>query len=386
MFVLSLTEEQVAIARMVRELMEEQVGPRAQEIDQLGGFPLWVADLYRRYDLFAATVPEEYGGIDGSQVTLCLVVEECARVCASSSMILGVQALGAGPIALFGSDAQKETWLPAAGTGEKLISFGLTEPDAGSDVKAMTTRAAPVDGGWRINGRKCFISHANVAAMAVVFAKVKVDAGDEVTAFLVETDRLGFEVDKIEHKMGLRGSTTCSLVLQDVEVPEENVVGEVGQGMEVLLATLHRSRTHTAAQALGIAQGALDLSAAYVTQREQSGRPLSKMQAVQSIVGQMATEVEAARCLVYNAAARIDAHAAGISQFSAMAKLFASDVAMRVTTDAVQIMGGYGYMVEYDVERMMRDAKVCQIFEGANELHKISVARDVFAQAKGGGR
>ncbi|MCZ7663761.1 MAG: acyl-CoA dehydrogenase family protein [Thermoleophilia bacterium] len=377
----SLSDEQVAIATMVRDLMTNEVGPRTQEIDEQGVFPTWVADLFRKHDLFAVTVPEDYGGIDGRLLTHCLVVEQVGRVCASCSMILGAQSLGAGPITLFGSADQKERWLTRLATGEVLVAFGLTEPNAGSDAKAMTTRAVPTDGGWRLNGRKSFITHANVADVIIVFAKVKADGADQITAFLVETDRAGFTVDKIEHKMGLRGSPTCSFVLEDVWIPQANMLGELGQGLEIMLRGLHRGRIGSAAQSVGLGQGALDIAAAYATQREQFGRPLARMQAVQTIVGQMATEIEAARQLVYSAACRYDARAADIERFSSMAKLFASDATMRVTGDAVQIMGGYGYMVEYGVERMMRDAKVFQIFEGANQIQQITVARDVFAKA-----
>jgi alkylation response protein AidB-like acyl-CoA dehydrogenase len=377
---LTLSEEQLSIAQMVRELMVEQVRPRTQEIDELAEFPAWVAELFRGLDLFAVAAPEAYGGIDGSLITLCVVVEQIARVSPACSMIVGVQSLGATPITLFGSAEQKKNWLPAIAAGKKMVAFGLTEPDAGSDVKAMSTRAVKADSGWRLNGRKCFISHANIADMVVCFAKVNVGGRDQITAFLVETDQPGFVVDKVEHKMGLRGSPTCSFVLEDAWVPQENLLGRVGHGLEILLATLHRSRVCSAAQSLGVAQGALDLSVAYAKEREQFGRPLAKMQAVQMIVGGMVAQTEAARCVVYAAAARYDARSSNIERFSAMAKLVASEAAMDVSTNAVQIMGGYGYMVEYGVEQLMRDAKVFQIFEGANELHRMAIARDLFAK------
>ena len=378
MYDVSLTEEQAAIRDTVRELMLEQVAPRAQEIDEGGVFPAWVAALFQRYDLFGIAVPEEYGGIDGSLVTQCTVLEQVGRVCGSSGMILGVQCLGSGPIMLFGNDAQKQEWLPRFATGEKKPAFGLTEPNAGSDARSIATRAVRSGDGWLLNGRKSFISHANVADVVVCFARAKTDDGDRTTAFLVETDRPGFEVDKIEHKMGLRGSPTCSFVLEDVWVPDENVLGGVGHGMAVALGTLYKSRISSAAQSLGVAQGSLDLSSAYVKEREQFGKSLSSMQAVQTIVGRMVTEVEAARSLVLAAAARYDAGAGEKARFSSMAKLFASDVAMRTAVDAVQIMGGYGYMVEYGAERFMRDAKVFQIFEGANEIHLTGVAKEYF--------
>jgi alkylation response protein AidB-like acyl-CoA dehydrogenase len=376
----TLSDEQRSIAEMVRGLMVEQVAPRTREIDQLAEFPAWVAELFRGLDLFAVTVPEEYGGIDGSLITVCVVVEQVARVSPACSMIVGVQSLGATPITLFGSAEQKKNWLPAIAAGEKMVAFGLTEPNAGSDVKAMSTRAVRADGGWRLNGRKCFISHANIADLVVCFAKANLAGRDQITAFLVETDQPGFVVDKVEHKMGLRGSPTCSFVLEDAWVPQQNLLGEVGHGLEILLATLHRSRICSAAQSLGVAQGALDLSVAYVKEREQFGRPLAKMQAVQMIVGGMVAQTEAARCMVYAAAGKYDAGSATIERFSAMAKLLASEAAMDVSTNAVQIMGGYGYMVEYGVEQFMRDAKVFQIFEGANELHRMAIARDLFAK------
>ena len=251
----TLTSDQKDMAAMVRALMEEKVGPRAEEIDEKAEFPVWVADLFRELDIFAVVIPEEYGGVDGSLVALCAVQEQIARIVPACSMILGVQGLGSTPVVLFGSEEQKRRWLPAFATGEKMTGFGLTEPNAGSDVKAMTTRATRVEGGWRLNGRKCFISHANIADVVVMFAKVRDDGGDRITAFLVETDQPGYTVDKIEHKMGLRGSTTCSLVLEDAWVPDENLLGEVGQGLDILLATLHKSRIGSAAQSLGRGSG-----------------------------------------------------------------------------------------------------------------------------------
>ncbi|MHB1345592.1 MAG: acyl-CoA dehydrogenase family protein [Thermoleophilia bacterium] len=376
MYHVTFSDEQQAIIQMVRDLMVEQVAPRTQEIDERGEYPHWLAELFQRYDLFGVAVPEEYGGVDGLLVTQSAVLEQVARVSGACSMILGVQCLGSAPIALFGDEAQKQRWLSRLATGEIKVAFGLTEPNAGSDVRGMTTRAVPRDDGWLLNGRKSFISHANIADVVVCFAQTKTAEGEEISAFLVETDRDGFEVDKIEHKMGLRGSPTCSLVLEDVWVPGENVLGEVGHGMGVALGTLYKSRICSAAQSLGVAQGALDIAAAYVQDREQFGRPLSRNPVVQSIVGRMVTQVEAARSLVYTAAARYDDDLGEKARFSSMAKLFASDTAMRVSTDAVQIMGGYGYMVEYGVEQFMRDAKVFQIFEGANELHETGIARE----------
>lgn len=375
----TLSPEQQAIARMVRKLMDEQVFPRAREIEEAGVFPEWVRDLFRQYDLFAAVLPEEYGGIDGSLLTQCVVMEGVARVCASSSMILGNQSLGSTPIVLAGSETQKRYWLPLFASGEKLPSFGLTEPGAGSDAKAISTRAVPADGGWVLNGRKCFITHANVADLVVVFAKVREGTQDHITAFLVETDREGYTVDKIEHKMGLRGSPTCSLVLDDVWIPADNILGDVGGGFKILVDTLNKGRISVAAQAVGIAQGALEHSASYAKERVQFGIPLARMPVIQQIVADMVTAVESARCLTWAAACKYDSHAADMVRFSGMAKLYASDTAMKVTTDAVQVMGGYGYMAEYPVERMMRAAKIFQIFEGTNQVQRLTVAREYFA-------
>lgn len=375
----TLSEEQKAIACMVRELMDEQVGPRAGEIDEAGVFPTWVKELFQQYDLFAAVVPEEYGGIDGSLLTQCVVMENLARVCASSSMVVGNQSLGSTPIALAGSEEQKRRWLPAFASGEKLTSFGLTEPGAGSDAKALATRAVRGDGGWVLNGRKCFITHANVADVVVIFAKVKDGGEDRITAFLVETDRKGYDVDKIEHKMGLRGSPTCSLVLEDVWIPEENILGDLGDGLRILIDSLNKGRVSVAAQSVGIAQGALENSGRYATERTQFGVALSRMPVIQQIVADMVTAVESARCLTYAAAWKYDTHSPDLARFSGMSKLYASDVAMKVTTDAVQVMGGYGYMSEYPVERMMREAKIFQIFEGTNQIQRLAVAREFFS-------
>jgi len=372
----TFSDEQQAVIKMVRELMLEQVSARTVEVEERGEFPHWLAELFKRYDLFGVAVPEEYGGIDGLVVTEVAVLEQMARVSGACSMILGVQCLGSAPIVLFGDDAQKERWLPRLATGEVMGAFALTEANAGSDVRAMTSRAVPGDGGWVLNGRKVFISHANIADVVVYFAKTKAAKGEEITAFLVETDCEGFEVDKIEHKMGLRGSPTCSLVVENVFVPAGNVLGSVGQGLGVALETLYKTRIASAAQALGVAQGALDIVATYVKEREQFGRPLARNPVVQAKLGRMITQVEAARTLIYTAAARYDDDQGDKARFSSMAKLFASDTAMTVTTDAVQLMGGYGYMVEYGAEQFMRDAKVFQIFEGANELHETGIARE----------
>lgn len=374
----TFTEEQTVMRGVVRDLMEDRVAPLVREIEDKGEYPVWVAELFREQGLFAVSVPEEYGGLDGRLLTQCVVSEEVARVSASCSMILGIQSLGAAPIALFGTMDQKARWLPPMATGEKVGAFGLTEPGAGSDIRALGSRAEKVEGGWRLNGRKAFITHANVADVVTVFAKADGEGGEGITAFLLETDREGFVIERVEEKMGLRASPTCSVALSDVFLPEENVLGRVGEGLDVIKGTLQKGRIGTAAQALGIAQGAFDAAATYVTQRTQFGRQLSRLQAVQQILGGVATEIEAARCLTYAAAGTYDAAGRGLDHLSAMCKLFATDTAMKATTEAVQVMGANGYMVEYGVERRMRDAKIFQIFEGANEVQRGIVAREMF--------
>lgn len=373
-----LSPDQEAIRQMVREMMEEQVAPRASEIDEKQEFPWWVKDLFSKNGLFTAVIPAEYGGLDGSLLTQCVVIEEVSRVCASSSMILGNQSLASSPISLHGTEAQKQKWLPRLATGEIKASFGLTEPDAGSDVQGMRTRAVPKDGGWVLNGSKCFITEANIAAVVTVFAKVNIDGKDVITAFLVETDRPGYSVDRVEHKMGLRGSPTCSLSLDNVWVPDENILGGMGGGFNILLNCLNKGRISVAAQSLGIAQGAYEAARNYAKTRIQFGQPLAKIQAIQLMIGDMVAEIEAARALTWAAAWHYDNHTKDMVRFSGAAKLFASDVANRVTTNAVQVLGGYGYVRDYPVERMMRDAKIFQIFEGTNQIQRLSIAREVF--------
>ncbi len=372
-----LSPEQEALRDMVRQLMEERVKPRTAEIDEKEEYPWWVKEAFAEHELFTVTVPAEYGGLDGSLLTQCVAIEEVARVCASSSMVLGNQSLGSSPIALGGNEAQKQKYLPKVATGELLPSFGLTEPEAGSDVNNLQTRAVPDNGGWRINGAKCFITQGNIADVVSIFAKVNQNGKDLITAFLVEKGTPGFYCDKVEHKMGLKGSPTCSLVLEDVWVPQENMLGKIGDGFKLLLDCLNKGRISVAAQSLGIAQGAFEAARDYAKERVQFGQPLAKIQAVQHMIADMVTEIEAARCLTWAAAYKYDQHEPDMVKFSGMAKLYASDVANKVVTNAVQVMGGYGYLKDYPVERMMRDAKIFQIFEGTNQIQRSSVAREV---------
>jgi alkylation response protein AidB-like acyl-CoA dehydrogenase len=299
-------------------------------------------------------------------------------VCANSGMVLGNQYLGTGPVLLFGSDDQKQRYLPRFATGEWLCSFGLTEPGAGSDASSLTTAARREGHSWVISGRKNFITHANVADVLTVFARTD----DGITAFLVTRDDPGWEVDKIEHKMGLRGSPTCSIVFEGVRVDDAAVVGDVGAGMHIALASLNKGRIMTASLALGIAQGALELALGYAQDREQFGRKIADFQAIQFMLADMETDIEAARALVRTAAARYDEGAEEIIKYSAVTKLFATDMVNRVTSTAVQVLGGYGYISDYPAERMMRDARIFSIFEGTNEIQRLVIARELLGRDK----
>src|SRR5205807_2199484 len=301
-------------------------------------------------------------------------VEEIAKVDASCALILMVQELGTLPIQLFGSDELKERVLPRCATGEWSPAFALSEPEAGSDPAGMKTTAVKDGGDWVINGTKNWISNLGIADFYICFA-VSDRESRRMSAFVVEADRPGFSVGKLEHKLGIRGSPTGQPIFEDVRVPDENVIGEPGQGFKVAMATLDRSRLGVAAQALGIAQGATDYAAAYARERRQFGQPISSFQAIQFKLADMETQCAAARELLYQACAKVDRGEPDLGKYSAMAKLFCSDVAMRVTVEAVQVLGGYGYVKEYPVERMMRDAKITQIYEGTNEIQRLVIAR-----------
>ena len=362
----------------VRRMVQERLRPRAAEIDERGEFPHDVRRLFMDHDVFAAIAPPEYGGLDGSLLTLTAVCEEIARGCANSGMLLGNQYLGAGPVLLFGSDEQKRTYLPRFASGEWLCSFALTEPDAGSDAAALRTRARRDGDGWVISGRKCFITQANVADVLTVFARTE----DGISAFLVTRDDGGWHVDKVERKMGLRGSPTCSLVLDEVHVDESALVGRLGGGMRIALTALDKGRIMTASLALGIAQGALDAALAYARDRRQFGRPIAELQAVQFMLADMETDIQASRALVQAAAAGYEARDPDIVKLSAATKLFVTEMVNRVTSTAVQVLGGYGYIAEFGVERMMRDARVFSIFEGTNQIQRVVIARQLLGGSR----
>jgi alkylation response protein AidB-like acyl-CoA dehydrogenase len=308
---------------------------------------------------------------------LNMAVEEIAKACASTALILMIQELGTLPIRLFGSDELKQRLLPRCASGEWSPAFALSEPDAGSDPGGMLTKAVPDGDEWVINGTKNWITNLGIADFYVVFAVTDPQAGHSrgITALVVEADRPGFSVGKLEHKLGIRGSPTGQPIFDEVRVPQENIVGDVNRGFKVAMATLDHSRLGVAAQALGIAQGATDYAAAYAGERKQFGQPINSFQAIQFKLADMETQCAAGRELLYQACAKIDRGDADVGKYSAMAKLFCSDVAMRVTVEAVQVLGGYGYVKEYPVERMMRDAKITQIYEGTNEIQRLVIAR-----------
>ena len=373
-----LSEELVMLRDIVRRLATEKIAPRAREIDATGEFPWDIKELLAKQELLGLPFPPEYGGSGAGEIALCVVVEEIAKVCASSSLIVAVQTLGALPIMLAGTEEQKQRYLPKLASGEQLAAYALTEPSSGSDATVMSTRAERVGGDYVLNGLKCFITNGGVADVYTVFAATNPELrGRGISAFVVEKDRPGFRIGKIEDKMGIRGSQTSELVFDDCRIPAENLLGREGEGFRIAMATLDRSRPGIGAQAVGIAQGATDLATQWAKQRVLFGGPLANLQAIQFMLADMETQTAAARELVYKAATLVDLGDKEMNKYSAMAKMFAADVAMRVTTDALQILGGPGYMKDLPLERMMRDAKITQIYEGTNQIQRLIVARNM---------
>jgi alkylation response protein AidB-like acyl-CoA dehydrogenase len=372
----SLPAELVEFKAAIRTLAEAKIRPRAAEIDRSAEYPWDVRRLLAEHDILGLPFPTEFGGTGTGTLMLQMAVEEIARVCASSALILMTQELGSLPIQLFGTDAQKQQWLPRLATGEISPAFALSEPEAGSDPAAMRTTGVRDGDDWVINGQKNWITNAGVADYYIVFAKTDRDA-NRSTAFIVESDREGFDPGHLEHKLGIKGSPTGQPSFTDVLVPDANRIGEVGRGLSVALGTLLRTRLGAAAQAVGIAQGAIDYANDYAKERKAFGQPINQLQGIQFKLADMQTGTAAARELLYKACALSDRSEppADLGKWTSMAKLFASDNAMRVTTEAVQVLGGYGYVNDYPVERMMRDAKITQIYEGTNEVQRVVIAR-----------
>jgi alkylation response protein AidB-like acyl-CoA dehydrogenase len=374
---ISASEESMLLD-MVRDLVREKIAPRAAEIDEKGEFPWDIKELLAKQDILAMPFPVEYGGLESSEGTILKTIEELAKACATTALILCVQQLGSLPILLSGTPEQKQRFIPQLASGEWLAAFALTEPGSGSDAGAMHTRAERRGDTYVLNGVKHFITNAGIAHINTVFAMTDSSASTHGTsAFVVEGDRPGFRMGKSENKMGIRGSQTGELIFEDCVIPAENRLGAEGDGFKISLMTLDRTRPGIGAQALGIAQGALDFAAQYAMQRVQFGRPIFENQAIQFMLADMDIKVEAARQLVYHAGQMMDEGSPRFSRESAIAKTYASDIAMEVTNDAIQVLGGYGYMKEFPVERMMRDAKICQIYEGTNQIQRLVITRSL---------
>src|SRR3954470_20847165 len=360
----------------IRQIVKERIWPRAAEIDETGEYPWDIRKLLGEQDILGLPFAEEYGGTGTGTLMLQMAVEEIAKASGSCALILMVQELGTLPIQLFGTEEQKQRWLPKCASGEWSPAFCLSEPEAGSDPGSMRTNAVRDGHEWVINGEKNWITNATIADFYVVFAITDRDSR-RISAFVVEKDTPGFSVPKLEHKLGIKGSPTGAPVFDDVRVPAENMIGAEGKGLGVALGTLERTRLGAAAQAVGLAQGATDYATGYAKERIAFGKPIIELQGLQFKLADMQTKTAAARELLYKACALADRDDPHLALYSSMAKLFASDVAMEVTVEAVQVLGGYGYVTEYPVERMMRDAKITQIYEGTNEIQRVVIARQM---------
>jgi alkylation response protein AidB-like acyl-CoA dehydrogenase len=372
-----LSEDQAEFRAAVRRLCEEKLAPRAAEYDEKESFPWESFHDCVAMELPSLGVPTEYGGAGADHVTQAVMIEEVARVCASTSVTLLISKLGMFPVINFASDEIRRRYLPPIASGAAQASYCLSEPDAGSDVASMKTRAVRDGDSYVLTGTKYWITNAGISDTYTVFAKTDPEAGHRgISCFVVEAD-WGVKVPKLEHKMGLRGSPTGEVVFDEVRVPVANRVGEEGQGFYIAMHTLDRSRPTIGAQAVGIAQGALDYALSYTQRREQFGHPIAEFQGLQFMLADMAMRVEAARGLVYRACAIVDSgdSSGDLAKIGAMAKCFASDVAMQVTTDAVQLLGGYGYTKDFPAERFMRDAKITQIYEGTNQVQRVVIAK-----------
>jgi alkylation response protein AidB-like acyl-CoA dehydrogenase len=377
------TAEHDELRAVVRELATERIAPRAAEIDEKQEFPHDLKELLARQDLLGTCFEERHGGTDLDTIAQCILIEEIARADATTSLIPIVQKLGALPILLGGTDEQKDRYLPRLASGEWLAAFALTEAAAGSDVASNRMRATRDGEDYVLNGSKRFITHGSVANLLTVFAITDPEAGGRkgMSAFIVEADMPGFAAPRVEHKMGIRGSPTAELTFDDVRVPLANRLGQEGDGFKLAMETLDRSRLGIAAQAVGIAQGALDAAVSYAAERRQFGQRVADFEGIQFMLADMTSQTEAARQLTYAAASKVDASASDVPYWTSSAKLVAADTAMRVTTDAVQVLGGYGYITEYPVERMMRDAKITQLYEGTQEIQRLIVARQLLQRA-----
>jgi butyryl-CoA dehydrogenase len=376
-----LDEEQLMIKDLARQLSEEKIIPIRAELDEKEEFPWDVMNALAQSDFFGIYIPEEYGGFGKGGFELTLAIEELSRACLGVSTSFAANALGTYPILLYGTDEQKKKYLPDIASGKRLVAFGLTEANAGSDASGVQTTAKLEGNEYVLNGTKQWITNGGEAEIYTVIAITDKSKGARgASAFVVEKGTPGFSFGKKENKLGIRSSATTELVFENCRIPKENLLGRQGMGFIAAMKTLDSSRIGVGAQGVGVAQGAFEAAAAYARERVQFGQPIISIQAVQHMLADMATGIEAARALVYSAAKYIDSGAKDVSKESAMAKLFATDVAMKVTVDAVQVMGGAGYMKEYPVEKMMRDAKILQIYEGTNQIQKNVIGQAIIKE------
>ena len=375
------SEEHELLRDSVRQLAADKIAPRAAEIDETGEFPWDVHAALVGADFHAIHIPEAYGGAGGDAVAACIVIEEVARVCASSSLIPAVNKLGTVGMILAGSEDLKQRYLPEVARGEALFSYALSEPEAGSDAASMRSRAVPDGDGWVLSGSKRWITGAGVSKYYTVMAVTDPSAGSHgISAFVVHADDEGFSLGAPEKKMGIKGSPTRELYFDNIRLPADRIIGAPGTGFSTALRALDHTRPTIAAQAVGIAQGALDFALSYVKERKQFGRAIAEFQGLQFMLADMQIKLHAARLLTYSAAAKSERGDDDATGYAAAAKAFASDSAMEITTDAVQLLGGYGYTKDYPVERMMRDAKITQIYEGTNQIQRVVVARNLLKQ------
>src|SRR3954451_16583775 len=375
----ALSEDHEELRQAVRTLAEDKIAPHAAEVDEKAEFPRASYEALVASDFHAPHIPEEYDGVGADALATCIVIEEVARACASTSLIPAVNKLGTMPLILAASEDVKRRYLPPVARGEAMFRYGLSEREAGSDTASMRTRARRDGDEWVLDGQKSWISNAGVSEYYTVLAVTDPDGprGRNITAFVVEQGDEGFSIAPPERKLGIKGSPTCELRFDGVRIPGDRVAGAVGDGLRIALTTLDHTRITIGAQAVGIAQGALDAATAYVKERRQFGQAIADFQGIQFMLADMAMTLEAARQLVYVAAAKSERDDADLSFFGAAAKCFASDAAMRITTDAVQLLGGYGYTKDYPVECMMRDAKITQIYEGTNQIQRVVMARQL---------
>jgi acyl-CoA dehydrogenase len=375
----ALSEDHQDLRAAVHALADDKIAPIAAETDERAEFPKVAYDALRASDFHAPHIPETYGGMGADALAVCLVIEEVARVCASSSLIPAVNKLGTMPLILGASEEMKQRYLAPVASGEAMFSYGLSEREAGSDTASMKTRAVPDGDDWILSGQKSWISNAGISKYYTVLAVTDPDGkrGRNVSAFVVEATDAGFTLGVPERKMGVKGSPTCELYFDRVRLPGDRIIGAPNEGLQLALATLDHTRVTIGAQAVGIAQGALDQAIAYVKERKQFGKYLAEFQGLQFMLADMAMGVESARQMVYTAASKSQRNDPDLAFFGSAAKCYASDVAMRVTTDAVQLLGGAGYVKDYPVERMMRDAKITQIYEGTNQIQRIVMARQL---------